>query len=161
MKHEEENKAENSTPNPQQLDINAFLNLLKCDDIIRQEWDYFRYKFDKVVKWFYNHYLNKSLPGPIPPTINGTQVYLLDLYKLIEGLGGYLSVHFGQEFGTIGELIGLSKQDGDELKKCYIKYLDIFTSYYKTARGPNFPTKRVEVDKYITRKRRVVSVEAS
>ncbi|PWA59946.1 helitron helicase-like domain-containing protein [Artemisia annua] len=111
----------------------AFLNLLKCDDIIRQEWDYFRYKFDKVFKWFYNHYLNKSLPGPIPPTINGIQVYLLDLYKLIEGLGGYLSVHFGQEFGTIGELIGLSKQDGDELKKCYIKYLDIFTSYYKTG----------------------------
>ncbi|PWA48528.1 bulb-type lectin domain-containing protein [Artemisia annua] len=115
----------------------AFLNLIKCDDIIHQEWDYFRYKFDKVVKWFYNHYLNKSLPGPIPPTINGIQVHLLDLYKLIEGLGGYLSVHFGKEFGTIGELIGLSKQDGDELKKCYIKYLDIFTSYYKTARGPN------------------------
>ena len=126
----------------------TFLNLIKCDDIIRQEWDYFRFKFDKVVKWFYNHYLNKSLPGPIPPTINGIQVHLLDLYKLIEGLGGYLSVHFGQEFGTIGELIGLSKQDGDELKKCYIKYLDIFTSYYKTARGPNFPTKRVEVDKF-------------
>ncbi|PWA48527.1 bulb-type lectin domain-containing protein [Artemisia annua] len=126
----------------------AFLNLIKCDDIIHQEWDYFRYKFDKVAKWFYNHYLNKSLPGPIPPTINGIQVHLLDLYKLIEGLGGYLSVHFGQEFGTIGELIGLSKQDGDELKKCYIKYLDIFTSYYKTARGPNFPTKRVEVDTF-------------
>ncbi|PWA68969.1 bulb-type lectin domain-containing protein [Artemisia annua] len=128
--------------------VGTFLNLIKCDDIIRQEWDYFRYKFDKVVKWFYNHYLNKSLPGPIPPTINGIQVHLLDLYKLIEGLGGYLSVHFGQEFGTIGELIGLSKQDGDELKKCYIKYLDIFTSYYKTARGPNFPTKRVEVDTF-------------
>lgn len=113
----------------------AFLNLIKYDEVDSQEWDYFRNKFDKVVKWFYNYYLDKSLPGPISPIINGVQIHLFDLYKLIEGLGGYLSVYFGQEFGTIGELIGLSKQDGEELKKCYIKYLDVFTSYYKTARG--------------------------
>ncbi|GJV49842.1 hypothetical protein Tco_1440054 [Tanacetum coccineum] len=51
-----------------------------------------------------------------------------------EGLGGYLSVYFGQEFGTIGEILGLSKENGEDIKKCYIKYLDVFTSYYKTAR---------------------------
>nr|GEX81109.1 ARID DNA-binding domain-containing protein [Tanacetum cinerariifolium] len=63
-------------------------------------------RFDKVVKWFYNHYLEKSLPGPIPPTINGVKIYLFDLYKLVEGLGGYLSMYFGQEFGTIREILG-------------------------------------------------------
>nr|GEU64783.1 bulb-type lectin domain-containing protein [Tanacetum cinerariifolium] len=47
----------------------------------------------------------KSLPGPIPPTINGVKIYLFDLHKLVEGLGGYLSVYFGQEFGTIGEIL--------------------------------------------------------
>nr|GEY38577.1 ARID DNA-binding domain-containing protein [Tanacetum cinerariifolium] len=36
-----------------------------------------------------------------------------------------------------GEILGLTKQDGEEIKRCYINYLDIFTSYYKTARVPN------------------------
>nr|GEV93942.1 ARID DNA-binding domain-containing protein [Tanacetum cinerariifolium] len=45
----------------------------KQDDIVSQESDFFRNRFNKVVKWFYNHYLERSLPGPIPPTINGVQ----------------------------------------------------------------------------------------
>nr|GEV65303.1 ARID DNA-binding domain-containing protein [Tanacetum cinerariifolium] len=130
----------------------GFLNLIKQDEVVSQECDRFRQKFDRVVKWFYNHYLDKSLHGPIPPIINGVQVHLFDLYKLVEGLGGYLSVNFGQEFGTIGEILRLSKQDGEEIKKCYVKYLDVFTSYYKTARVPkqeyNYvldkPTRKVE-----------------
>ncbi|GJU93352.1 ARID DNA-binding domain-containing protein [Tanacetum coccineum] len=133
----------------------AFLNLIKQDEVVSQEWDRFRNKFDKVVKWFYNHYLEKSLPGPIPPIINGMKIHLFDLYKLVEGLGGYLSVYFGQEFGTIGEILGLSKENGEDIKKCYIKYLDVFTSYYKTARVPQQEykailkksTRKVEEDK--------------
>ncbi|GJR40048.1 putative reverse transcriptase domain-containing protein [Tanacetum coccineum] len=77
------------------------------------------------------------------------------LMQRVEGLGGYLSVYFGQEFGTIGEILGLSKHEGEEVKKCYINYLDVFTSYYKTARVPSQeyncildkPTKKVEEDK--------------
>ncbi|GJX56898.1 hypothetical protein Tco_0286795 [Tanacetum coccineum] len=53
-----------------------------------------------------------------------------------EGLGGYLSVHFCQEFDTIGEILGLSKRNGEEVKECYLKYLDVFVSYFKTARAP-------------------------
>nr|GEY08604.1 ARID DNA-binding domain-containing protein [Tanacetum cinerariifolium] len=114
----------------------AFLNLIKQDEVVSQEWDKFRKKFDRVVKWFYNYYLDRSLPGPIPPKINGVQVHLFNLYKLVESLGGYLSVQFGQEFSTIGEILGLSKENGENIKKCYIKYLDVFTSYYKTAWVP-------------------------
>ncbi|GJY83594.1 ARID DNA-binding domain-containing protein [Tanacetum coccineum] len=114
----------------------VFLNLIKQDDIVNQEWDFFRNRFNKVVKWFYNHYLERSLPGPIPPTINGVQIHLFDLYKLVEGLGGYLSVYFSQEFDTIGEILGLSKGNGEEIKRCYINFLDVFTSYFKTARAP-------------------------
>nr|GEV56059.1 Myc-type, basic helix-loop-helix (bHLH) domain-containing protein [Tanacetum cinerariifolium] len=133
----------------------AFLNLIKKDEIVSQQWDIFRNKFDKVVKWFYNYYLEKSLPGPIPPTINEVHIHLFDLYKLVEGLEGYLSVYFGQEFGIIGEILGLSKGNGENLKKCYIKYLDVFTSYYKTARVPQQeyesilknPTRKLEEDK--------------
>ncbi|GJT60904.1 ARID DNA-binding domain-containing protein [Tanacetum coccineum] len=119
----------------------AFLNLIKQDEIISQQWDTFRERFDKVVRWFYKSYLEKPLPSPIPPKINGVQIHLFDLYKLIEGLGVYLSIYFGNEFGTIGEILGLSKQDGEEIKRCYTNYLDVFTSYYKTAR---VPTKNVE-----------------
>nr|GEV51291.1 ARID DNA-binding domain-containing protein [Tanacetum cinerariifolium] len=94
----------------------AFLKLIKQDKVVSQEWDSFRKKFDNVVKWFYDHYFEKSLRGPIPLIING---------------------------------------DGEEVKKCYIKYLDVFTSYYKTARVPkqeynyilNIPTRKVEEDK--------------
>nr|GEU53297.1 ARID DNA-binding domain-containing protein [Tanacetum cinerariifolium] len=106
------------------------------DDIVSQEWDFFINRFNKVVKWFYNHYFERSLPGPIPPTINGVHVYLFDLYKLIEILGGYVSVYFCQEFDIIGEIIGMSRGNGEEIKKCYMNYLDVFTSYFKTARAP-------------------------
>nr|GEV80642.1 bulb-type lectin domain-containing protein [Tanacetum cinerariifolium] len=92
-------------------------------------------KFNKVVEWFYNYYLERSIHGPIPPTIKGIQIHLFDLYKLVEGLGGYLSVHFCQEFDTTGEILGLSKGNEEEIKECYMKYLDVFTSYFKTARA--------------------------
>nr|GEZ39991.1 ARID DNA-binding domain-containing protein [Tanacetum cinerariifolium] len=54
----------------------GFLNLVKQDEIVSQEWDKFR----------------------------------------------------------TGEILGLSKQDEEEIKRCYINYFDVFTSYYKTAR---------------------------
>nr|GEU53292.1 ARID DNA-binding domain-containing protein [Tanacetum cinerariifolium] len=136
----------------------AFLNLIKQDEIISQKWDIFRERFDKVVKWFYKSYLEKPLHGLFPLKINGVEIHLFDLYKLVEGLGGYLSVYFENEFSTIGEILGLSKHDGEEIKRCYINYLDVFTSYYKTARVPkqgynpilDIPTKNVEEGKEYT-----------
>ncbi|GJS68175.1 ARID DNA-binding domain-containing protein [Tanacetum coccineum] len=123
----------------------AFLNLIKNDDIISKGWDIYRERFDKVLKWFYNHYLKRQLPGIIPPIVHGVPIHLFDLYKLIDCMGGYLSVQFGQEFGAIAEILGLTRNDGEEIKKCYMTYLDVFTSYYKTARAPEVPT-NVEED---------------
>nr|GEZ12101.1 ARID DNA-binding domain-containing protein [Tanacetum cinerariifolium] len=117
-------------------DFVAFLNLVKIDDVVSQEWDYFRQRFNRVVKWFFNHYLNRSLPGTIPPIINGVEIHLFDLYKIMENLGGYLSVHFSQEFDMVGEIMGLSKGNGEEIRKCYMNFLEILTSYFKTARAP-------------------------
>nr|GEV60012.1 ARID DNA-binding domain-containing protein [Tanacetum cinerariifolium] len=123
----------------------TFLNLIKNDEIVSKGWDTYREIFDKVLKWFYNHYLKRQLPGPIPPIIHGVQIYLFDLYKLVDCMGGYLSVNFGQEFDVIAKILRLTKGDGKEIKRCYISYLDVFTSYYKTARAPQIPTK-VEED---------------
>nr|GEX04720.1 ARID DNA-binding domain-containing protein [Tanacetum cinerariifolium] len=83
---------------------------------------------------FYEKYLKLPTPGPIPPNINGKEIYLFDLYKFVEGLGGYLSVHFERQFGTIGEILGLPKEEEEQVKACYVKYLNVFTSYFKTAR---------------------------
>nr|GEU32658.1 ARID DNA-binding domain-containing protein [Tanacetum cinerariifolium] len=105
-----------------------------------------RNRFDKVLKWFYNHYLKRPLPRAIPPIIHGILIHLFDLYKLIDCMGGYLSVQFGQEFGALAEILGLTRSDGEEIRKCYITYLDVFTSYYKTARAPDDPTKEEEED---------------
>nr|GEU45238.1 hypothetical protein [Tanacetum cinerariifolium] len=62
----------------------AFLDLLKNDQVICQEWDIFRDKFIEAFKWFHNEYLKREMPGPIPPIINGTEIHLMDLYKLIK-----------------------------------------------------------------------------
>ncbi|GKC00077.1 hypothetical protein Tco_0986213 [Tanacetum coccineum] len=56
-------------------------------------------------------------------------------------MGGYLSVQFGQEFGALAKILGLPRSDGEEIRKCYMTYLDVFISYYKTARAPEDPTK--------------------
>nr|GFA35955.1 ARID DNA-binding domain-containing protein [Tanacetum cinerariifolium] len=93
----------------------AFLNLIKNDELLSKGWDLYRDKFVKLLKWFYNHYLQRQLPG-------------------------YLSVHFGQEFSALAEILGLTRK-GEDIRKCYMVYLDIFTSYYKTARAPEVPTK--------------------
>nr|GEV26380.1 ARID DNA-binding domain-containing protein [Tanacetum cinerariifolium] len=48
---------------------------------------------------------------------------------------------FGQEFGALAEILGLTRSDGEEIRKCYITYLEVFISYYKTARAPEYTTK--------------------
>nr|GFC38678.1 ARID DNA-binding domain-containing protein [Tanacetum cinerariifolium] len=52
---------------------------------------------------------------------------------------GYLSVQFGQEFGALTEIPGLTRSDGEDIRKCYMTYLEVFVSYYKTARAPENP----------------------
>ncbi|GKB87412.1 hypothetical protein Tco_0959684 [Tanacetum coccineum] len=88
-------------------DFVAFLNLLKLLDVVSQEWDYFRQRIFTVLS-----------------------------HKIMENLGGYLSVHFSQEFDMVGEIMGLSKGNGEEIRRCYMNFLEILTSHFKTARAP-------------------------
>nr|GEW71447.1 hypothetical protein [Tanacetum cinerariifolium] len=59
-----------------------------------------------------------------------------DLVRIKENLGGYLSVHFSQEFDIVGEIMGLSKRKGEEIRRCYMNYLEVFTLHFKTIRTP-------------------------
>ncbi|GJV59631.1 ARID DNA-binding domain-containing protein [Tanacetum coccineum] len=68
--------------------------------------------------------------------------YLDDYF---ESLDKEKTDRFGQEFGALAEILGLPRSDGEEIRKCYMTYLDVFISYYKTARAPEDPTK-VEED---------------
>ncbi|GJV58506.1 UDP-glucose 4-epimerase GEPI48 [Tanacetum coccineum] len=63
------------------------------------------------------------------------------------GLVGWLfgRVHFGLEFGALAETLGLTRSDGEKIRKCYETYLEVFVSYYKTARAPENPI-RIEED---------------
>ncbi|GJV67295.1 ARID DNA-binding domain-containing protein [Tanacetum coccineum] len=40
------------------------------------------------------------------------------------------------EFDMVGEIMGLSKGNGEEIKRCYMNFLEILTSHFKTARAP-------------------------
>nr|GEV93786.1 ARID DNA-binding domain-containing protein [Tanacetum cinerariifolium] len=95
----------------------AFMNLIKDDDDTSKEGDTYRNRFDKVLKWFYNHYLKRPLPGTIPPIIQGVPIHLFDLYKLMDCMGGYLNVQFGQQFDALAEILGLTRSDGEEIRK--------------------------------------------
>nr|GEY52781.1 hypothetical protein [Tanacetum cinerariifolium] len=63
---------------------------------------------------------------------NPTTMFDYDVFKKVLNVFITASIlKLGQ-----GEILGLSKQDGEEIKRCDINYLDIFTSYYKTAKVP-------------------------
>ncbi|GJT11348.1 hypothetical protein Tco_0858390 [Tanacetum coccineum] len=82
--------------------------------------------------------------------VNPTEVHTFQEFvgflNLIKdyNVGATFSVHFGQEFGAIAEILGLTRNDGDDVKKVYMVYLDVFVSYYKTARAPQAPLEAVE-----------------
>nr|GEX39183.1 ARID DNA-binding domain-containing protein [Tanacetum cinerariifolium] len=72
-----------------------------------------------------------SIPTSVGNTPrNGDYVYVK------ESLGGYLSIYFAKEFGYIAEMFGPSHDYGEEIRKCYNKYLDVFKCYYSTTRVP-------------------------
>ncbi|GJR86147.1 ARID DNA-binding domain-containing protein [Tanacetum coccineum] len=89
-------------------------DFIRMEDKIYPVKDLFRAKFDDMVKWFYVEYLHKPVLGPIPYVINGIEIYLLDLYKLIDCLEGYLNVLFSRKFGKIAEMLGLPSEYGKE-----------------------------------------------
>nr|GEU32784.1 ARID DNA-binding domain-containing protein [Tanacetum cinerariifolium] len=59
--------------------------------------------------------------------------------EIIDREGEEPSVQFGQELGALAEILGLTRSDGEEIRKCYMTSLEVFISYYKTARAPEDP----------------------
>nr|GEZ64975.1 ARID DNA-binding domain-containing protein [Tanacetum cinerariifolium] len=111
----------------------AFLDLIRKGGALSNEWEVHRDKFNRVLTWFFNHFLMRPLPGSLPPIIKGVTIHLFDLYELIECMGGYISVQFEGNF----EVLGLEKSDGLDIRRCYLDYLEPLVSNYKVARSSN------------------------
>ncbi|GJW10497.1 ARID DNA-binding domain-containing protein [Tanacetum coccineum] len=115
----------------------AFLDLIRKGGALSNEWEVHRDKFNRVLTWFFNHFLMRPLPGSLPPIINGVTIHLFDLYELIECMGGYISVQFEGDFEGLAEILGLERSDGMNIRRCYLDYLEPLVSNYKAARSSN------------------------
>nr|GEY75381.1 ARID DNA-binding domain-containing protein [Tanacetum cinerariifolium] len=102
----------------------AVLDLIKKGEALSNEWEEHRDKFNRVLTWFFNHFLMRPLPVSLPAIIKGVSIYLFDLYELIESMGGYISVQFAEDFEGLAEVLGLERSDGLDIRRCYLDYLE-------------------------------------
>nr|GEX76599.1 ARID DNA-binding domain-containing protein [Tanacetum cinerariifolium] len=115
----------------------VFLDLIRKGGALSNEWEVRRDKFNRVLTWFFNHFLMRPLPGSFPPIIKGVSIHLFNLYELIECMGGYISVQFKDDFEGLAEVLGLERSDGLDIRRCYLDYLEPLVSNYKAARSSN------------------------
>ena len=103
----------------------SLLNLIKKDSVVYKSWDVFSKRYLDMIIWFYLVYLNQAVLGQIPPVIGAVRVDLLGLLKMIDSLGGYLSVTFGDKWKKVSTLLGLTEEDEEAMKKCYKQFIEM------------------------------------
>ena len=57
----------------------------------------------------------------------------MGLYKLVDNLGGYLNVTFGNKWKRVALLLRLTQKDEEAVKDCYKEYIGMVKVYYKEA----------------------------
>ncbi|GJY69971.1 ARID DNA-binding domain-containing protein [Tanacetum coccineum] len=113
----------------------SFMNLMKEDSIVYKHWEIFSKKYVEMLKWFYLVYLNYDMLEKIPPVVGVMEIYLLSLHKIVDSLGGYLCVTLGDKWKTVASIQGLTyDNDGEAIKGCYRKFIDMVQVYYETAK---------------------------
>nr|GEX81768.1 putative ribonuclease H-like domain-containing protein [Tanacetum cinerariifolium] len=114
----------------------SFINLIKRDSIVYKHWDIFSKKYVEMLKWFYLVHLNYDMLEGIPPVIGVMEINLLGLHKTVDGFGGYLCVTLVDKWKTIANLQGLTDDNGEIVKGCYKKFIDMVQVYYETTKMP-------------------------
>ena len=89
-----------------------------------------------MVKWFYLVYLNYDTIEAIPPTIGVIKIDLLSLHKMVASIGGYITATLEDKWGLVAMMQGMTLEDGEAIKECYRKFIDLMVVYYETARVP-------------------------
>ncbi|GJT24287.1 bulb-type lectin domain-containing protein [Tanacetum coccineum] len=113
----------------------SFMNLMKEDSIVYKHWEIFSKKYVEMLKWFYLVYLNYDMLEKIPPVVGVMEINLLSLHKIVDSLGGYLCVTLGDKWKTVASIQGLTDDnDGEAIKGCYRKFIDMVQVYYETAK---------------------------
>ena len=90
-------------------------------------------KFVEMLKWFYLVYLNYNSLDEIPPMIGVMKIDLLALLKQVDSLGGYVAVTLSNKWGVIAQMHGLTTKDGEAIKDCFTKFIDMVLVYRDTA----------------------------
>ncbi|GJV94944.1 ARID DNA-binding domain-containing protein [Tanacetum coccineum] len=119
----------------------SFIDLLKKDSLVYENWEIFSKKFVEMVKWFYLVYLNYERLDEIPPRVGVMEINLLSQHKIIDNLGGYLCVTLGDKWKVVASLQGLTEDDGEAIRDCYRKFIDMVQVYYDTSRRPWYDVK--------------------
>ncbi|GJW31144.1 ARID DNA-binding domain-containing protein [Tanacetum coccineum] len=74
----------------------------------------------------------------LPPVIGDVEIDLLGLYKMIDSMGGYLSVTLENKWKEVVVIHGLTEAHKDELKSCYKRTIEMVKCYYDTTMKPWF-----------------------
>ncbi|GJR62382.1 ARID DNA-binding domain-containing protein [Tanacetum coccineum] len=57
-------------------------------------------------------------------------------WEIFNDFGGYLWVTMGDMWKIVAELQGLTKEDGEAMRDCYKRFIDLVQVYYDTAEPP-------------------------
>ncbi|GJS95347.1 ARID DNA-binding domain-containing protein [Tanacetum coccineum] len=114
----------------------SFMDLLKKDSLVYKNWEIFSTKFVDMLKWFYLVHLNYERLDMIPPRVGVMEINFLSLHKIIGNLGGYLCVTLGDKWKTVASLQGLTDEDGEAMRDCYKRFIDLVQVYCETAERP-------------------------
>nr|GFB91845.1 ARID DNA-binding domain-containing protein [Tanacetum cinerariifolium] len=125
----------------------SFLDLIKNDSVVYKNWEVLRKRFEDMIKWFYLIYLKQDVLEPLPPVIRNVKIDLLGLYKIVDSMGGYLSVSFGNKWKEVAAIHGLTEAHGEDLKACYKRTIDMVKVYYDTTLRPWFKEEPVKCEK--------------
>ncbi|GJT12039.1 ARID DNA-binding domain-containing protein [Tanacetum coccineum] len=111
----------------------SFLNLIKDDKLVYENWSVLSKRFEDMLKWFYLVYLGRDVLETLPPIIGRVKIDLLGLYKMVDSMGGYLGVSFGNKWKNVALIHGLTKEHDKEFKECYKRTIHLVKCYYETT----------------------------
>ncbi|GKB41731.1 ARID DNA-binding domain-containing protein [Tanacetum coccineum] len=113
----------------------------------QKNWEVLRKRFEDMIKWFYLIYLKQDVLEPLQLVIRNVKIDLLGLYKMVDSMGGYLSVSFGNRLKEVVVIHGLTEAHEEDLKACYKRTIDMVKFYYDTTLRPWFKEELVKCEK--------------
>nr|GEZ71412.1 hypothetical protein [Tanacetum cinerariifolium] len=111
----------------------SFLDLMKNDKLVYENWNILSKRFEDMLKWFYLVYLRQDVLEPLAPIIGRVKIDLLGLYKMVDSVGGYLSVSLGNKWKDVAMIHGLPVEHDEDLNECYKRTIDLVKCYYETT----------------------------